>query len=147
MMQTIEKLLTANDCGETGTHQGGICVPKGIVKVAFFPHLAPADFNPRTTITMVDDAHGKWAFEFIYYNSRVHNRGTRNEYRLTWMTKFLRQFNLKPGDTLVFSRDDDHAYRIGFTRAGQTPLVAAAQPAGKVRLKLASGWKVIEGVF
>jgi hypothetical protein len=98
-MHAIEKILSANDTGETGGHQAGICVPKAENILSFFPPLNPELKNPRQVLDIKDDAGTFWSFNFIYYNNRFFG-GTRNEYRLTGMTAFFREFNLKDGDKI-----------------------------------------------
>lgn len=101
MRQIVYKRLTKNDLGLTGGHQGGICIPFKIARFGFFPALNAREYNPRADVTM--DYGGKiFHFTYIYYNSRLHNSGTRNEYRLSGMTKFFRENNCLEGDLLVF---------------------------------------------
>jgi superfamily II DNA or RNA helicase len=65
--------------------------------LGFFPQLDAEVKNPRVPIDVIDDTGREWTFAFIYYNNRRFG-GTRNEFRLTGMTAFFREFNLKPGD-------------------------------------------------
>ena len=132
----IEKTLSANDTGETGAHQAGICVPKVHNILSFFPKLDATLKNPREVLDMTDDSGREWAFTFIYYNNRFFG-GTRNEYRLTGMTAFIREFNLKAGDKVIIKRDSPRHIRITFRRAHEK---------GKV-LRLSTNWKVIDGEF
>jgi hypothetical protein len=76
----IEKTLSANDTGETGAHQAGICVPKNREILGFFPQLDVKVKNPRVPVDVIDDAGREWTFAFIYYNNRRFG-GTRNEYQ------------------------------------------------------------------
>ena len=136
MTQAIEKILSANDLGETGGHQAGILVPKNPEILSFFPLLESKQKNPRVVLDIIDETKREWTFSFIYYNNRFFN-GTRNEYRLTGMTAFFREFNLKVGDTIILNRESARVIRITFRRANE----------GKAILKLSSSWKVIEGEF
>lgn len=131
--QIIEKILSANDTGETGGHQAGILVPKDPPILSFFPSLDAAIKNPRVVLDVLDDTGREWTFNFIYYNNRFF-AGTRNEYRLTGMTAFFREFNLKAGDTLVFSWVSPRILKVSFRRANLK---------GKV-IKLSGAWKVID---
>src|SRR4051794_3860535 len=106
----IEKILSANDTGETGGHQAGILVPKEGGILSFFPKLDPTVKNPRSVLDVIDDDQHEWAFPFIYYNNRFFG-GTRNEYRLTGMTAFFRRFNLKAGDSVILKRESDRLIR------------------------------------
>ena len=134
----IEKVLSANDTGETGGHQAGICVPKASNILSFFPILNAKLKNPREVLDITDDSGRVWVFAFIYYNNRFFG-GTRNEYRLTGMTAFLRDYNLKAGDKIVLLRESARIIRITFKRASDRGV-------GKV-LKLSTVWKVINAEF
>ena len=89
-------------------------------------------------LDVTDDSGRVWVFAFIYYNNRFFG-GTRNEYRLTGMTAFLRDYNLKAGDKIVLLRESARIIRITFKRASDRGV-------GKV-LKLSTTWKVINAEF
>lgn len=134
--QTFKKNLSANDTGESGAHQAGILVPKGDADFrAFLPELGNAEKNPRAWIECIDPDGRTWDFCFIYYNNKFHDeRGTRNEYRITHMTKFLRSFGAVVGDSFVIS---------GEPRSGQYEIsVEKKLPGGEHtnRVKL-RGWR------
>jgi hypothetical protein len=129
----ITKDLSRNDTGETGGHQAGILIPREEQILAFFPPLDRSVKNPRHQLNFTDSADEKWAFAYIYYNSRFFG-GTRNEYRLTCMTQFLRSANLKAGDKLTLHRQGA-SYRISYRRANQQET--------SERLKLGSTWRVV----
>ncbi len=133
----ISKTLSANDTGDTGGHQAGILVPKVENILGFFPSLGRLEENPRCLLMFVDSSGKFWEFSFIYYNNAVRG-GTRNEYRLTRMTQYIRSNSLRPGDQLNLSRDDYDRYLVSFTRAKP-----AARSQGSV-LKLGSGWRVVQ---
>jgi hypothetical protein len=132
----IEKTLSKNDTGETGGHQAGILVPKDREILGFFPQLEASIKNPRVPLDLLDDTGREWTFMFIYYNNRFFD-GTRNEFRVTGMTAYLREFNLKAGDKVILSRESPRVLRITFKRAGDRQGV----------LKLSSSWKVIDAEF
>lgn len=135
-IKVLEKTLSRNDVGDTGTHQAGILVPKGGGIVSFFPSL-PSDMrNPRRTLRFVDNAGKRWDFEFIYYNNQRFG-GTRNEYRLTGMTAFIRGNNLKAGDRVIVRPKASGLYSLDFARLGRPAL-------GGAILVLSGTWKVIE---
>lgn len=134
--EAIEKTLSANDTGETGGHQAGILVPKDSRILSFFPQLNPDIKNPRAVLDMLDETGREWTFHFIYYNNRFFG-GTRNEYRLTGMTAFFREFNLKAGDKVLMRHESPRRTRITFHRAREQGGV----------LKLSPTWKVIDGEF
>jgi len=134
--EAIEKTLSANDTGETGGHQAGIHVPKDSRILAFFPALSPSIKNPRAVLDTLDETGHDWTFHFIYYNNRFFG-GTRNEYRLTGMTAFFREFNLKAGDKVILRHESPRRTRITFKRAREEGGV----------LKLSLNWKVIDADF
>ena len=76
---------------------------------------------------------------FIYYNNRFFG-GTRNEYRLTRMTQYMREHGIKAGDELVFFKDGDAVRRISYQRAREIALDDRGV------LQLGRGWKVIDFV-
>ncbi len=131
----ITKVLSKNDSGESGGHQAGILVPKNIKILSFFPELLKDEKNPRVTLIFSDPYGKKWAFSFIYYNNRYFG-GTRNEFRLTCMTRFMKANNLKAGDKLILSKDEFGQYHIN-------PIKVADRVPDSV-LKLGSAWKVIK---
>ena len=105
MVSNVVKRLTRNDLGLTGGHQAGICVPFKIVKLGFFPELDSSIKNPRVDIPF-NFAGQTIVFSYVYYNGRVIGDGTRNEYRLTGMTKFFKDNNCAVDDLLEFSLNE-----------------------------------------
>jgi hypothetical protein len=132
----IEKTLSPNDTGQTGGHQAGMLVPKTGSVLSFFPQLSTTVKNPRAVIDITDDAGREWRFNFIYYNNRFFG-GTRDEFRLTGMTSFIRHFNLKAGDKVILHRLSPNRVLITYERADKRHKV----------LKLSSTWKVINANF
>jgi hypothetical protein len=132
--QRIVKVLSANDTGETGGHQAGILVPKEPTLLSFFPKLDVNLYNPRVHLRFVDDGGTFWEFAFIYYNNAFFG-GTRNEYRMTRMTKYIRQVGLAVGDEVILSKDGD-CYRVSHARKRQMKSVGGV-------LQLGTGWRVI----
>lgn len=138
IIKRITKTLSANDTGETGAHQAGILIPKRQGILSFFPELDSAVKNPRISLYFFEeDGITKWPFEFIYYNGKFFD-GTRNEFRLTWMTQYLRAKNAKTGDRIEMLLDDDGRRHIHLKR-----LHEVAEDEDGV-LKLRGGWKVID---
>lgn len=134
--RSIAKVLSANDTGDTGGHQAGILVPKEEGILAFFPELDSSLYNPRSHLRFVDEGGSYWEFAFIYYNNALFG-GTRNEFRLTRMTKYIRQSGLAPGDEIILSQDRGQ-YRISHRRKNRS-----TRAAGSV-LKLGTGWRIID---
>lgn len=133
---SISKLLSSNDIGETGGHQAGMLIPKSGDILEFFPELDPSVKNPRVTLVFEDEAAQHWEFNYIYYNNRFFG-GTRNEYRLTGMTSFIRQNNLKAGDTIILSRKPDGCLTIKVQRQSITA-------DGTLKLVVTGTWKVVQ---
>lgn len=131
----ISKVLSANDTGQTGGHQSGILIPKTGDVLTFFPYMGPETKNPRTKLLFVDSAGQEWNFMFIYYNNKFYG-GTRNEFRLTGMTAFIRQYNLKAGDKIILSRDIDGRKMINHEKL-------KINDSSNI-LKLGSSWKVVK---
>lgn len=135
--KSVSKLLSANDTGDTGGHQAGILVPKENSLLSFFPRLDAGKYNPRAHLIFIDESGEKWEFAFIYYNNRLHGRGTRNEYRLTRMTRYIREAGLVPGDEVILTRDASGSYRVSHRRKNSVS-------SGKNTIRLGSGWRVID---
>lgn len=106
--KTYRKTLSANDAGETKSHQAGMLIPKADVEFrSFLGDLDPTIKNPRRTIHCLDEHGEEIELQFIYYNNKLHDEtGTRNEFRLTCLTGYLRQSGAKSGDELELSKDE-----------------------------------------
>ena len=139
-MSTIEKLLSANDTGETGTHQSGFLIPKDILTLNFFPRLSASTKNPRCIIDARDEAQEEWTFNFIYYNNKFFG-GTRNEYRLTCMTEYVRRYSLKEGDTVILGKTDVRFYEVAYRRKNEPVKDLGG---GKKVLRLSGNWTIID---
>ena len=139
--QTFRKTLSANDVGTTGGHMGGILIPKGEKELlAFLPSLDAKTLNPSAWIDCVTEQGESLRLRYVYYNNRMHApNGTRNEYRITYMTGYLRQAGAKEGDTFEISRTEGNSsYNIRVV-AKQIEAPVEADD-GPVRIKL-SGWR------
>jgi len=103
--QSFGKQLTANDTGESLSHQAGIHIPKSQTElIAFLPFLDPDVLNPSVWIDAVDEDGVAWRFRYIYYNNRLHvPGGTRNEYRMTHMTAYFRSRGAKTGQRFLIA--------------------------------------------
>ena len=141
MEHTICKILSANDSGETGGHQAGLHIPKQESILSFFPVLDASLFNPRVRLQFEDETGRFWEFAFIYYNNRCFG-GTRNEYRLTRMTRYIREAGLVTGDEVRMRRHVGGNYSISYRRSDKQPV--SVNEAGGTVIRLGAGWKVIE---
>ena len=139
-IQTFEKMLTANDTGETGGHQAGIHIPKSQTELlSLLPYLDPTRKNPDAWIEMIDDTGVIWRFRYIYYNNKLHDKGgTRNEYRITHMTKFFRAVGAVEGDIMVISGIPGSDNYTIFIRKGDKG--QSLQSGESVRIRL-TGWR------
>jgi hypothetical protein len=137
--ERIAKTLSANDTGDTGGHQAGILIPRDPRILSFFPPLDAGSLNPRCHLYFEDEAAARWEFAFIYYNNALFG-GTRNEYRLTRMTRFIRQSGLVVGDVIVLERSGEDCWKIRVERARSV----SAPKTDRFVLKLSAGWTVID---
>lgn len=143
MSASYEKILTANDIGATGGHQAGIVVPKNKALLKFFPQLDTQAFNPDAWITCIDEDDVAWKMRYVYYNGRAFTppKSTRNEYRMTHMTKFLSRWAARIGDAVVFSSTEkENTYTIKIRRIGTEDLAPQNAPNAIVVLK---GWRAV----
>ena len=139
LIKRFEKILTANDTGESATHQAGIHIPKSEKElIEFLPFLDPGVKNPDVWIEFLDEKGAEWAFRYIYYNNRLHDDGgTRNEYRLTHTTKFFRSIGAASGDVLCLSQcAETNRYLIDVRK--EVGRYAVAEPTSPIRLR---GWR------
>ncbi|MFN4157883.1 MAG: EcoRII N-terminal effector-binding domain-containing protein [Gemmobacter sp.] len=122
---------------------GGVLVPKGDGELlAFLPQLNPTVMNPSAWIDCQTPDGSMLRLRFVYYNNRLHApNGTRNEYRITYLTKFLRHEQATEGDTFEISRDEGTgAYRIRVIKMRHPDVVGDVQDT-PMRIKLTSGWR------
>jgi len=135
---TFRKTLSANDVGSTGGHQAGVLIPKSETELlAFLPPLDSDKKNPNTWLHCVDENRVSRRFKFRYYNNKLHDPGgTRNEYRFTYMTAWLRSLSAKAGDVFEISRGQgEQEYFVRVISAG----IKEAQSDKPVRIQL-RGW-------
>jgi Restriction endonuclease EcoRII, N-terminal. len=140
--RTFSKRLSANDVGSTGGHQGGILVPRTEGELlTFLPHLDPTIKNPDAWIECEDETGTVRKFRFVYYNNKLHDDdGTRNEYRITYMTKYFRDVGAREGEELELSKSGtSNTYKIRVVRT-VAPLDNQKESDG-VRIKIKSAWR------
>ena len=140
---SISKQLSMNDSGETGGHQAGMLIPKSEKILVFFPKLDSSIKNPRVAMYFTDKSGKIWKLNFIYYNNRFFG-GTRNEYRLTGMTAYFRESNLKAGDEVILTRRNNQL-SIDYRREN-SPVTRETMTDGRKKtvLVIGGGWKVID---
>jgi hypothetical protein len=133
----VAKTLSPNDLGLTGSHQAGMFVPRRGEILEFLPTLDSGVKNPRRSLIVREENSGEvWEFAFIYYNGKKFG-GTRDEYRITRMTRYLAAVNAAVGDELVFTKDGDGSYVMSLRRQEQS---TGEELPGLV---LTGGWKII----
>ena len=135
----FEKYLTKNDIGTTGSHQAGFHIPKSNKElINFLPELDHTTLNPSTFIEFHDNNQEIWDFRYIYYNNKLHSpSGTRDEFRITHTTKFMRHYDAREGDTVVIEKSKvSGKYLIYITKTKERT------PSNDNRIKL-KGWKTI----
>ena len=92
-------MLSLNDCGLGRGHQAGILIPKEIGGV-IFREIEPTVKNPKLSLFLSPFGLGEDLSAVItHYNSKKFG-GTRDEFRLTRITGFLKETELEPGDKL-----------------------------------------------
>lgn len=112
-MIELVKTLSSNDVGSTGGHQSGVVIPINIATGDFFPTLDVGMINPRIQLDALVEATGKnFRLNFIYYNGKLHGSSTRNEFRLTGISTFLKDFAAQEGDRLVITKAGDLRYSL-----------------------------------
>ena len=136
------KTLSANDVGTTGGHMGGILIPKGDGEMLdFLPRLDATVINPSAWMSCETDDGSALRLRFVYYNNRLHTHGgTRNEYRITFLTKFLRKAGAKKNDVFEISKDDtSEIYRVR-VRSGHPLQQPIADEDAPPRIRLRTSW-------
>jgi hypothetical protein len=121
MIESALKRLSDNDVGLTNSHQAGFLIPKLFVKEGLFEVMSNEILNPRLRLKFRDLSDGSDIYlTYIYYNNKFFE-GTRHEYRLTGLTRWIKNHGLKSGDTIQISRLDKYDYTIGIIKAERRP--------------------------
>lgn len=95
----IQKILSRNDVGLTGSHQSGIVLPKKIANSGYFPTLG-AIKNPFEILEFTDLDRGlRLRLRFVHYNSK-HYGGRKDEFQLTGLTGYFRLVGAQPEGVL-----------------------------------------------
>jgi hypothetical protein len=121
MIESALKRLSDNDVGKTNSHQAGFLIPKIFVNEGLFERMSEKELNPRLRLKFRDLADDTDLYlTYIYYNNKFFN-GTRHEYRLTGLTRWIKSHGLKSGDTIQISRLDKYDYTIGIIKEERRP--------------------------
>lgn len=118
---TFKKVLTKTDVGARGadgrkSNQSGVAVPRSQAQI--LPDLDPDLLNPSVEFIAVDEAGGSLNLRFIYFNGRLHGESTRNEYRITGISGYLRDIGAEIGDVFRLAPRGDGSFRISVTGGG-----------------------------
>lgn len=138
----LKKTLSRNDTGETKSHQSGISIPKKVARSGIFPVLGKEKLNPRVDVSFYDDDNQLWTFQYIYYNDLYWGKPAskgHDEYRMTCVKDFIRQNNIKAGDSIWFMIDDKGVRHIGFEKQENKK-----NEQGVTVLKLSTSWTIIK---
>jgi hypothetical protein len=121
MIESALKRLSDNDVGITNSHQAGFLIPKLFVREGLFEELSEDELNPRLRLKFKDLSDGSDLYlTYIYYNNKFFE-GTRHEYRLTGLTRWIKNHGLKSGDTIQICRMAKYDYTIGIIKAERRP--------------------------
>ena len=137
---TISKILTKNDTGETHSHQSGITIPKAVAESGIFPEMTKELLNPRVELTFFDQNDLGWSFQYIYYNDVYFGKPkekAHNEHRLTCVRKYIQENNIRSGDTIWFSIDENNVRRIGFVKQAEEDKIVT-------KIVIGAGWRYIK---
>jgi hypothetical protein len=127
VLKSASKILSENDLGLNNSHQAGFLIPKNLVNEGLFDRFREDLLNPRVKLTFIDRANSLvFHPTFIHYNNRFF-AGTRNEYRLTGLKRFMRENLLKPGDSILISRVDKFNYEIEAIKTNREPSVLSSE--------------------
>ena len=140
----IYKTLSKNDTGETKSHQSGITIPKIVAKSGIFPELSSEILNHRKEVVFFDEEGVAWNFQYIYYNDiffgKPREKG-HNEFRLTCVREYIKKYNIKSGNQIWFSIDDNGVRHIGYIDETKENKITED---GIRIIKLSPGWHCIE---
>jgi len=121
MIESALKRLSDNDVGKTNSHQAGFLIPKLFVKEGLFEKFTDEQLNPRLKLKFIDlTDNSEIYFTYIYYNNKFFG-GTRHEYRLTGLTRWIKNHGLRSGDTMQISRINKFDYTIGIIKSERRP--------------------------
>ena len=121
-MEKLYKVLTRNDTGETHSHQSGITIPAVVARSGIFPEMSKEVLNPREEITFFDEDKVVWSFQYIYYNDVYFGKPknkSHNEHRLTCVRQYIKENQIKSGDSIWFGIDENGVRHICFKKAEQ----------------------------
>jgi hypothetical protein len=118
-IKSATKILSDNDVGATNSHQAGFLIPKSLIKHGLFDALPEKVLNPRSRLKFLDQtSQDVFYFNFIHYNNKLFG-GTRHEFRLTGMTKWIKENGLRGGDSIEITRNSLFEYSVNIQKANR----------------------------
>lgn len=127
MIKSVQKRLSDNDVGATNSHQAGFLIPKEFVKNGLFEELPNESLNPRLRLKLIDLKDGSEIYcSYIFYNNRNFG-GTRFEYRLTGLTRWIKNQGLRAGDVIQINRIGLHDYSVEILKGKRKPSTLSAE--------------------
>jgi hypothetical protein len=139
----IAKQLTANDLGLTGGHQAGIHVPKDSPLVSLIEEDSRGEENPRVTLNLFDEQTGFTCSSTLIYYNNSRRGGTRDEYRITGTTTFLKLIGAEMGDELVLKVDDAETLLVSLVKRS----ILESKDNDDEPIKLNGKWRFIGGTI
>ncbi len=101
----LDKHLSPNDIGDTGSHQAAIAI--GANWAEAITRLDESTVNPSAELSVLfRRLETKWTWRLVHYNGRRFNTSTRDEYRITGVGDFLRRAGARTGERM-------RLYRVG----------------------------------
>lgn len=138
----VAKTLTPNDLGLTGGHQAGLHVPKDSPLAKFIGDDIRHAVNPRKAIALIDVHSGQSCSATLIYYNNVLRGGTRDEFRITGTTAFLRRLAAQVGDELIFDIEGREELKVSLVRR---PAGAQGISDDDGPIKLSGKWRFIGG--
>jgi hypothetical protein len=127
MIKSVLKTLSENDVGTTKSQQAGFLIPREFVKKGLFEELSSESLNPRLRLRLVDLTDGSEIYcSYIFYNNRNFG-GTRLEYRLTGLTRWIKNQGLRSGDVIQISRTGKNDYSVDILKENRKPSTLSAE--------------------
>jgi hypothetical protein len=112
VLKSAVKRLTENDTSATASHQAGFLIPKLFINDGLFDKLSDTEKNPRRKLKFIDLKDNSVIYlNFIYYNNKKFG-GTRHEYRLTGLSRWIKNHGLRADDSIQFNRIAKYEYTI-----------------------------------
>ena len=121
MIKSVQKTLSDNDVGATNSNQAGFLIPKEFIKHGLFEEVTNETLNPRLRLKFIDLKDRSEIYcSYIFYNNKNFG-GTRLEYRLTGLTRWIKNHGLRSGDVIQITRIGTHDYSVDILKGKRKP--------------------------